>query len=183
MNILEKMVRFGRIDDILEECIAECSKEDLADGIKLLAINLGEYRARYGPLPAPDIRRLLTDQAIDDDTAMTIAEGMLQCAVALAQVRGRRDILEQLRSMDDTFSIDWKGVEQAPAPGREDGPPPHFRSERFFHHTSVGGHDDGWYFSVRGGLVYGPFPDEETARGMLEGLIRDYQSRRMTGGR
>lgn len=183
MNILEKMVRFGRIDDILDECIAECGKEDLAAGIKLLAINLAEYRARYGPLPAPDIRRLLTDSAIDDDTAMTLAEGMLQCAVALAQVRGRRDILEQLRSMDDTFDIDWRGVDPGPGLDSDSGIPPHFRSERFFHHASVGGQDDGWYFSVRGGLVYGPFPDEDTARRMLEGLIRHYRRRNVTGGR
>lgn len=177
------MMRFSRINDILDECIAEASKEDLADGLKLLAMNLAEYRAACGPLPAPDMRRLLMDNVIDNGTARMLSEGMLQCAIALAQIRGRRDILEALQSMDDTFDIDWKGIEGQTAIADNAARPTHFRSERFFYHTSVGGKDDGWYFSVRGGLLYGPFADEDTAKRLLEGLIRHYQQHKVTGGR
>lgn len=184
MNTLENMMRFGRMDNILDECIDECSKADLADCVKLLALNLAEYRSRYGPLPAPDLRRLLTDRLTDEGTARVLGEGMLQCAIALAQILGRTDVLDRIRGLEGGADADREGIGQATDGRSKSAPSPlHFQGERFFHHTSMGGEDDGWYFSVRGGLVYGPFPDEETARRILQGLIRHYQQHKVTGGR
>jgi hypothetical protein len=66
---------------------------------------------------------------------------------------------------------------------KEGGGRSYFRSKRVFYKSSVDDEESGWYFSVREGWVYGPFPDERSAVNILQGLIGKYMSRGDTGGR
>jgi len=65
----------------------------------------------------------------------------------------------------------------------EGGGRTYFRSKRIFYKSSVDDEESGWYFSVREGWAYGPFPDEYSAINILQGLISRFLARGDTGGR
>ncbi len=58
----------------LDEMIAESTKEDLAECARLLALNLAQYKAKYGELPLE---------------AKLLANGILGMTMVLATVTGR----------------------------------------------------------------------------------------------
>lgn len=63
--------------------------------------------------------------------------------------------------------------------------PAHFEVDRVFYQTSTESPEisQGWYFSVRGGDVHGPFKDKETAERVLNEIIKQYQEAGNSGGR
>ncbi|MCC6302962.1 MAG: hypothetical protein IT489_09220 [Gammaproteobacteria bacterium] len=58
-----------------------------------------------------------------------------------------------------------------------------FRSKRIFYHNTLDTASSGWCFTVRGGLVYGPFETQNFAERMLAGLIEKFKRAGDTGGR
>ncbi len=65
----------------LDEMIAESTKEDLAECARLLALNLAQYKAKYGELPLEDHQAMLE--------AKLLANGVLEMTLVLATVTGR----------------------------------------------------------------------------------------------
>ncbi len=59
----------------------------------------------------------------------------------------------------------------------------YFRSKRIFYHNALDANSSGWCFTVRGGLVYGPFDSPSFAERMLAGLIEKFKRSGDTGGR
>ena len=169
MSLIDTMLRFSHIDELLTECIESSDRDRLVDSLKLLAIELAEYRHRYGRLSGDQVMDLLVS---DERSAHRLTQGLLECTVALAQANGRIDILRRLRE-----DIAPTGARELPNPA--DDAPPHQQanspSERIFFHETTHTHRRGWYFTVRGGHVYGPFPSEETAQQVLEGLLSSYR--------
>jgi len=179
MSIIDTMVKFTHIDEILNRCIKESNTEDLIDCIKFLAINLAQYQKLYGKLTSPEIERMLMADTIDDDTARLLTSGLLQAVIALAQVSTKVNVLKELQE-EVLFDSDHS-LPQSSAVIYDK--PAHFRSDRLFYHTSMEADNNGWYFSVRGGRIYGPFATQETANQVLQELIAGYQQQRNTGGR
>ena len=74
-----------------EEMIAEATKEDLAEALRILAMQSAHYARKYGELELPDLNDLLNTVALDEgrlgllkDSAMalvgvlgSVASGML----------------------------------------------------------------------------------------------------------
>ena len=65
----------------LDEMIAESTKKDLAECARLLALNLAQYKAKYGELPLEDHQAMLE--------AKLLANGVLEMTLVLATVTGR----------------------------------------------------------------------------------------------
>lgn len=60
----------------------------------------------------------------------------------------------------------------------------YFRTGRFFHQQVIGGSPaDGWYLTLRGGDVEGPFTSRYQAVIMLKNLLKAYEEMGETGGR
>lgn len=68
--------RFERLYRRADQLLDKASKEDVAEAARILAINLAQYQAKYGELPA---REYLSFAAVDNLThelAKTLANGM-----------------------------------------------------------------------------------------------------------
>jgi len=178
MNAIDKMVQLARLDEVFQENIDNCSKEQLADCARLLAINLARYRHRFGRLPAPETGRLLNSDNMDPQTTSLFADGMLQCTLALAQAMGRKDVIDEIREIVEfNTELDLEDTAQTYRGN------PHFGSDRLFYHSALAGKDDGWYFTVRGGQVHGPFADKAAAQQALDELVSEFRAKGETGDR
>ncbi len=171
MSLIDTMIRFTRIDGILDECLADSSREDLINCIKFLAIELAQHQNQHGPLTSQDLRQLLVS---DQHSAQTLTDGLMQSATALAQVTGRHEVLNRLRHDLHLVGPDEDVLKEMQ---------PRSQSERLFYHETENQGRSGWYFSVRGGRIYGPFSGEADARTMLEGMIVHFRESGDTGGR
>lgn len=61
---------------------------------------------------------------------------------------------------------------------------PWFRTGRFFHQQVIGGSPvDGWYLTLRGGDVEGPFTSRYQAVVTLKNLLKAYEEMGETGRR
>ncbi|MFQ5488581.1 MAG: hypothetical protein ACE5ET_09100 [Gammaproteobacteria bacterium] len=174
------MVQLTRLDDVFQESIDNCNKEQLADCARLLAINLARYRHKFGRLPAPEVGKLLNSDNMDPRTAALFADGMLQCTLALAQAMGRKEVIDEIREIVE-FNSDLPLDLDATAQTYQGNP--HFDSDRVFYHSTLAGKDDGWYFTVRGGQIHGPFPDKAAAQQALDELVSEFQAKGETGDR
>ena len=180
MNIIDKMVQLTRLEDLFQTTIDDCSKEDLANCTRLLAINLAQYLAKYGKLSQTDLRKLFKNKEIDHETALLFTESMLQCTLALAQITGKHELIEEIKeTVATTNALDT----DTPAPTKKYLGETHFHSERLFHHRNLDNNEGGWYFSLRGGAIHGPFETREAALQNLEDQIKSFRENGDTGKR
>ncbi len=86
----------------------------------------------------------------------------------------------------------WKKIKKSFFTPKDHEPPPRnqetpfYRSDRFFYQSSLvnkngSGHNDGWYFLVRGGEAHGPFADKIAAQVALNEIIEEYKEAGVTG--
>jgi hypothetical protein len=61
--------------------------EQLADGLRILALHVGDYRLRFGEIPGQDVLALIGTSEISDDQARILQEGMEVLVGYLATVR------------------------------------------------------------------------------------------------
>jgi hypothetical protein len=61
--------------------------EQLADCLRVLALHIGDYRLRFGEIPAQDLLALIGTTKISDDQARILREGMEVLVGYLASVR------------------------------------------------------------------------------------------------
>ena len=78
-------------ENMLAKLVAECSKEELADCALLLAMNLANYKSRFGELPSENFKEMLTTDTIDEGTARILMEGSEEMIKTLAMVAGETD--------------------------------------------------------------------------------------------
>ena len=171
MSLIDTMIRCTRIDGILDDCLTDSSRDDLINCIKFLAIELAQHQNQHGPLTNQDLQQLLVS---DQHSAQILTDGLMQSAIALAQVTGRHEILNRLRQDLHLVRQDEQILQEMQ---------PWSQSERLFHHETENSDQSGWYFSVRGGRIYGPFSTEAEARTMLDGMILHFRESGDTGGR
>ena len=70
--------------ELSEELIANASKDDLAEAIRIFAMQSAQYARKYGELELPDMEHLLSAPDSDDDSLGLLRDG----AVALVGVLG-----------------------------------------------------------------------------------------------
>lgn len=78
-------------ENLLARLVAECSKEELADCALLLAMNLANYKSRFGDLPIENFKEMLTTDTIDENTAKILMEGSEEMIRTLAMIAGESD--------------------------------------------------------------------------------------------
>jgi len=78
-------------ENLLAKLVAECSKEELADCALLLAMNLANYKSKFGNTPVENFKELLTTDTIDEDTAKILMQGSEEMINTLALIAGKFD--------------------------------------------------------------------------------------------
>jgi len=88
-------------ENLLAKLVSECSKEELADCALLLAMNLANYKSKFGDIPSENFKDLLTTDTIDEDTAEILMQGSEEMIKTLALIAGKFDA--DLNDEDDEF--------------------------------------------------------------------------------
>jgi hypothetical protein len=70
-----------------DRLIETMSPEQVADCLRMLALNLADYRFRFGDIPRQDVLDLLGATEITDDQARLLRDGMELLVGYLATVR------------------------------------------------------------------------------------------------
>ena len=78
-------------ESLLARLVSECSKEELADCALLLAMNLANYKAKFGNLAIENFKELLTTDTIDEDTAKILMQGSEEMIEILTLISGKSD--------------------------------------------------------------------------------------------
>ena len=81
---------FGRLAELTkltDKMINEASKSAIVDAAQMLAIQVGHYQRKFGALPLEDAIELLETEALNEDQAAWMADGLENLAVAIASVK------------------------------------------------------------------------------------------------
>lgn len=73
---------------LADELIGQASKSQLADVARLLALNIGWYRQRFGEVPQEELLRMVRADTLGDDGKRLLLHGMRNLVSALAEVMG-----------------------------------------------------------------------------------------------
>ena len=85
MTSSENFADYSHLADAL---IEEATKEQLADVARLLALNIGYYREKYGDVPREELLGLIRAENLDEKTERLLLHRMQNLVSALAQVTG-----------------------------------------------------------------------------------------------
>ena len=79
---------FKQYSDIADRLIEAANKDQLAECLRILALNVAHYKAKFGDIPEADICAPLESGQIDDETAGMLASSMEQICGVLGTVMG-----------------------------------------------------------------------------------------------
>ena len=74
--------------ELADQLIAGASKVDIAEAVRLLALNVAHYQLKFGALPLEDFAGMLRAETINPETAELLSTGMQQLVGVLGIVRG-----------------------------------------------------------------------------------------------
>ena len=70
------VARFLALLKLSDELLDDASKDELTDLARVLALNIAQYRDRFGEIPVSDSLSLLLDtQTLGDEQATALADG------------------------------------------------------------------------------------------------------------
>jgi hypothetical protein len=87
----EDFVAYTRLADQL---IERATKDQLADVVRLLALNIGYYQQLYGDVPQETLLKTVRAETLDEDTLALMVAGMQNLISALVEVTGLTDELQ-----------------------------------------------------------------------------------------
>jgi len=79
--------RLAELTKLTDKMISEASKGAIVDAARMLAIQVGHYQRKFGALPLEDAIELLETEALNEDQAAWMADGLENLAVAIASVK------------------------------------------------------------------------------------------------
>ena len=79
--------RLAELTKLIERMTAEASKDAIVATARLLAIQIGQYQRKFGTLPLEDAIELLETEALNEDQAGWVADGLDNLALAIASVK------------------------------------------------------------------------------------------------
>lgn len=79
--------RLAELTKLIDRMTAEASKDAMVAAARLLAIQVGQYQRKFGTLPLEDAIELLETEALSEDQAGWVADGLENLAVAIASVK------------------------------------------------------------------------------------------------
>jgi len=71
-----------------EEMIAGATKDDLAEAVRILAMQAAHYARNYGEMQLPDLAHLLSATTVDEDSVGLLRDGTEALVGVLAMVTG-----------------------------------------------------------------------------------------------
>ena len=71
---------------LAEDLLAKASKEDLAEAVRILAMQSAHYARKYGELQLPDLADLLSTVTLDDGRIGLLKDGSIALVGALGSV-------------------------------------------------------------------------------------------------
>ena len=74
--------------NLADELIEKATKDQLADAVRLLALNIGYYHERYGDVPQDTLLKMVRAETLDEDGKRLLLHGMQNLVSALAEVMG-----------------------------------------------------------------------------------------------
>ena len=81
--------RFESLYRLADRLISDASEEDLAEAARILALNLAQYQAKLGELPAEEYLTLSSAKSLTPETAKTLADGMEILVGVLGTLAGK----------------------------------------------------------------------------------------------
>ena len=75
-SMKDEIKRFTTYLIASDTLLNQASKEEIADGARVLAFHLGHYRTRYGDVPTTETLHLQTTEKITDEMAVTLVSGV-----------------------------------------------------------------------------------------------------------
>jgi hypothetical protein len=86
--VTDDFIAYSRLaDDLIERA----DKDQLADAMKILALNIGWYHQRSGELPQKELLRMVRRETLGEDGKRLLLHGMQNLVSALAEVMGVRE--------------------------------------------------------------------------------------------
>ena len=79
--------RLAELTKLVDRMTKEASKEALVAVARLLAIQVGQYQKKFGPLPLEEAIELLETTSLSEEQAGSVADGLENLAVAIASVK------------------------------------------------------------------------------------------------
>ena len=79
---------FASYARLADELIEKANKDQLADAVRLLALNIGYYHERYGDVPQEELLKMVRAETLDEDGKRLLLHGMQNLVSALAEVMG-----------------------------------------------------------------------------------------------
>lgn len=73
---------------LAEEMIANATKEDLAEAVRILAMQAAHYARKFGELQLPDLAHLLSATTMDDESVALLRDGSQALVGVLGMVTG-----------------------------------------------------------------------------------------------
>src|SRR5688500_11843844 len=80
----DRLAEFIRITDRM---IGGASKDAIADAARILAIQVGHYERKFGPVAVDESVELLESETLSEEQASWVADGLEHLAVALATIK------------------------------------------------------------------------------------------------
>lgn len=79
--------RLAEFTKLTDKMINEASKDAIVAAARMLAVQVGYYQRKFGTLPLEDAMDLLEAEALNEDQAGWVADGLENLAVAIASVK------------------------------------------------------------------------------------------------
>ena len=79
---------FGAYARLADELIDKATKDQLADLVRLLALNIGYYHEKYGAVPQETLVAMVRAETLDEETHRLLLHGMRNLVSALGEVIG-----------------------------------------------------------------------------------------------
>jgi hypothetical protein len=79
--------RLAELTKLTDRMTSEASKDAMVAAARMLAVQIGQYQRKFGPLPLEDAIELLETEALSEDQAGWVADGLENLAVAVASVK------------------------------------------------------------------------------------------------
>ena len=73
---------------LAEEMIANATKEDIAEAVRILAMQAAHYARKFGELQLPDLAHLLSATTMDDESVALLRDGSQALVGVLGMVTG-----------------------------------------------------------------------------------------------
>jgi hypothetical protein len=79
--------RLAEFTKLTDRMVLDAPKDALANAAMMLAIQIGNYQRKFGPLPLEEAMELMEEETLSEDQAGSVADGLENLAMAIVSVK------------------------------------------------------------------------------------------------